>query len=406
MSPRFSRLWFATFAAQGAEQLALTALPLMAALALGAGAGEMGLLGAAQTLPWLILSLVAGILADRWPRRLLMAGAEGVRAILLLAFPVLILAGWGGLPTLGALGFCLSTSTVLFGVAAQAYLPGIVDRSDLPRANARLEFARAVTMTAGPGLAGLVVGWGSVELALGLSALTSGLACWLLAGRAMEPPPRVPAPHQALGRALAEGMAFAWRQPLLRAIVGCAMAWNLSWWVIQSVFVLYAFSRFGMDAQAIGVTLGAQGAGMLAGALAAPSIARRLRLGPMIVLGPALSAGAAMIMAGGAAVGPGIGMVLLLAAFFLFGFGPLLWVIGQTSLRQALVPDALIGRVSAVQQVATAGMRPLGALLGGAIGAAWGLDVAIMVGLAGFGLQLTIILLSPVPRLVDLPSAA
>lgn len=406
MSPRFNRLWFATFAAQGAEQLALTALPLMAALGLSAGAGEMGLLGAAQTLPWLILSLAAGILADRWPRQLLMAGAEGLRAVLLVAFPLLAWAGWVGLPVLGALGFLLSTTTVLFGVAAQAYLPGVVDRPDLPRANARLEFARAVAMTAGPGLAGLVVGWGSVELALGLSALTSGLACWLLSGRSMAQPVRTPAPRQPIGRALAEGLAFAWRQPLLRAIVGCAMAWNLSWWVIQSVFVLHAFERYGMDARAIGMTLGAQGAGMLAAAVAAPAITRRLKLGPMIVLGPALSAVAAIVMAAGAAAGQAMGIALLLSAFFLFGFGPLLWVIGQTSLRQALVPDALIGRVSAVQQVATAGMRPLGALLGGAIGATWGLDAAIGVGLAGFGLQLLVILASPVPRLATLPSAA
>lgn len=400
MSSRFSRLWFATFAAQGAEQLALTALPLTAALALGAGAGEMGLLGAAQTLPWLILSLVAGILADRWPRQRLMAGAEGLRAVLLAVFPALAWAGWIGLPALGMLGFLLSTTTVLFGVAAQAYLPGVVDRPDLPRANARLEFARAATMTAGPGLAGLVVGWGSAELALGLSALTSALACWLLSGRSMAQPARLPAPRQPLGRALAEGLVFAWRQPLLRAIVACAMAWNLSWWVIQSVFVLYAFERYGMDAQAIGMTLGAQGAGMLAAAVAAPAITRRLKLGTMIVLGPALSAVAAVVMAAGA------GMLPLLAAFFLFGFGPLLWVIGQTSLRQAIVPDALIGRVSAVQQVATAGMRPLGALLGGAIGATWGLDVAVGVGLAGFGLQLLVILASPVPRLATLPSAS
>ncbi len=406
MSPRFNRLWFATLAAQGAEQLALTALPLMAALALGAGAGEMGMLGAAQTLPWLILSLVAGILADRWPRRILMAGAEGLRALLLLAFPLLAWAGWVGLPLLGALGFLLSTTTVLFGVAAQAYLPGVVDRPDLPRANARLEFARAVTMTAGPGLAGLVVGWGSADLALGLSALTSGLACWLLSGRSMAQPARAPAPRQPIGAALAEGLAFAARHPLLRAILGCAMAWNLSWWVIQSVFVLYAFDRYGMDAKAIGMTLGAQGAGMLAGAVAAPLIAARLKLGPMIVVGPALSAVAAVVMAAGAMAGPDAGIVLLLAAFFLFGFGPLLWTIGQTSLRQAIVPDALIGRVSAVQQVATAGMRPLGALLGGAIGTVWGLDAAIAVGLAGFGLQLMVILVSPVPRLAALPTSA
>ncbi len=401
--PAFNRLWFANMAAHGAEQLSLAALPLMAALALGATPQEMGALGAAQTLPYLLLSLLAGLWADRWPRHWLMAGAEAGRSLLLLSLPLLAFGGWLGLLSLSLLGFLLAAASVVFNVAAQAYLPALVSREGLAAANAKLEFARAAAVFLGPGLAGLVASWTSPAVALAVSGFASAWAAWLLRAPSMRRaiPPQ---PRQALGPALREGFVLVWQQPLLRAIAGCAMAWNFSWFLLMAVFVLFASQQLDLGPAGIGLALGVQGIGMLCASLALPLIDGRLPLGAMITLGPALSTGAALLV-GLASVAAGeAAFVLLATGFFVFGFGPMLWTIGQTSLRQALVPARLIGRVGAIQQVATLGMRPLGALIGGWVGGAYGLDAAIWLAVAGFGVQLLVILLSPVPRLNVLPA--
>jgi MFS family permease len=403
--PAFRRLWFANLAANGAEQLALAAIPLMAALALGATPEQMGGLTAFQTLPYLLLSLVAGVWADRFPRHWLMAGSEAVRAILLLWLPLLALSGWLGLAGLAALGFALSAATVLFNVAAQAYLPALVGREGLAHANARLEFARAAAVFLGPGLAGIVAGWTSPMAALAVSGVTSALAAWLLSAPMMRRDIPQAQSRLPLRQALAEGFTLVWRHALLRAIAGCAMAWNFSWFVLMAVLVLFAANDLGLSPAQIGFALGAQGLGMLLAALCVPFIHARLRLGMMILLGPAMSVVAALCVGSTTALQDMPAFAMLCTGFFLFGFGPMLWTIGQTSLRQAIVPARLIGRVSAIQQVATLGMRPVGALVGGWVGGQYGLTAAIWLAVAGYGVQLAIILLSPMPHLSELPEA-
>lgn len=404
MNTPLNRLSLANLAANGAEQLAMAAIPLMAALSLGASAEIMGAVSAAQTLPYLLLSLVAGVWADRMPRHLLMAGAEGGRALLLMLAPVLAFAGWLDLVSLAMLGFALSACTVMFNVAAQAYLPAIVAREGLPAANAKIEFTRAAAVFLGPGLAGAIAGWTSPVLALAVSAVTSAITVFLLLSPGMrrdlpttERPP--------IRRALAEGLAVVWHHPLLRAIAACAMAWNFSWFVLMAVFVLFAINTLGLTPAQTGVALGAQGLGMLLAALAAPVIHARLRLGHMILLGPATSLFAAFAIGATTMMHGDAAFAMLLLGFFLFGFGPMLWTIGQTSLRQAIVPLRLIGRVSAIQQVATLGMRPLGALVGGTVGEHFGLGAAIWLAVAGYGVQLAVILLSQMPALQTLPPA-
>src|SRR6266849_3278666 len=144
LPPAFNRLAWSNLAAQSAEQVGLAAAPIVAVLALGAGAGETGLLQTAQTLPFLLLSIPLGVLADRMSRRKLMAGAEALRAISLVA--VLALAGLGQLtwPLLALLGFVGACGTVAYSVAAPALVPSLVPRAALAAANGRLELARTV----------------------------------------------------------------------------------------------------------------------------------------------------------------------------------------------------------------------------------------------------------------------
>ena len=399
MNIAFRRLAWSNLAAQGGEQVALAAAPLLAVLALGAGVAETGALAAVQSLPFLLLALPAGVLADRLPRRALLLGAEAVRAAALLAAPALLWAGWLTLPVLALLGALAAAGTVVFSVAAPAMVPALVPRAALAAANARLELARSLAFAAGPGLAGALVALSGAGTAFALAAALSLAACVLLVG--VREPAHLPGPRRTLRAELAEGVGFVRDHALLRPIVATAVAWNLSWFVLQAVYVPYAVTRLGLDAAAVGVTLGAYGVGMVAGAVLAPWLGRRMRFGWLIATGPLVSVAAAAAMLGSVAV-PGVALPGL--AFFLFGAGPIVWTIGQTTLRQAVTPAAMLGRVSAVMTMATAGARPLGAALGGAVGAAWGMEAALAVAAVGFAVQAGIILASPVRGLAAQPA--
>jgi predicted MFS family arabinose efflux permease len=202
---------------------------------------------------------------------------------------------------------------------------------------------------------------------------------------------------------LRAGAAFAWRHELLRPILLTAVAWNTAWFILQAAYVPFAVATLGLSAATIGLTLATYGAGMLAGALVAPRASAALPFGWLIAAGPLVSvaAAAAMMLSiwSRTAAWPAI-------AFFLFGAGPILWTVGQTTLRQAVTPASMLGRVSALVTMATTGARPLGAALGGLAGAAWGPGSCIALASLGFLVQALIIIASPVPRLETLPAAA
>ncbi|HYM70336.1 MAG TPA: MFS transporter [bacterium] len=394
----FNRLTWSNLAAQSADQLGLAAAPIVAVLALGAGAGETGLLQAAQTLPFLLLSFPAGVLADRTSRRHLMASAEALRAVSLVGILTLEALHRLTLPMLAALGFVGAAGTVAYSVAAPSLVPVLVPREALAAANGRLEQARSTAFVAGPALAGTLIGWTGAVPAFGFAAVLSACAVFLLAG--LREPSRPALPHRHFLHDLREGGAFVLTHPLLRPVLLTAVVFNTAFFVLQAVYVPYAVHRLGLSASAVGVTLGAYGAGMVVGAILAARISRALPFGTVVALGP---------MAGLAAAGV---MVLtiwvpspLLAglSFFLIGAGPILWTISTTTLRQSVTPGDLLGRVSAVITTATFGARPIGAAIGAAAGGALGADACLLVAALGFLIQAVVIMTSPVPRLARQP---
>src|SRR5258708_33406 len=135
----FKRLAWSNLAAQSAEQIGLAATPIVAVLALGAGVGETGWLQTAQTLPFVLFAIPAGLLADRTSRRLVMTGAEALRVMSLVSVLVLAYVGWLTLPLLAALGFVGACGTVAYSVAAPALVPSLVPPKALAAANGRIE---------------------------------------------------------------------------------------------------------------------------------------------------------------------------------------------------------------------------------------------------------------------------
>lgn len=401
LPPAFHRLNRSNLAAQFSEQIALAAAPLAAVLLLGAGPAEAGLLQAAQTLPFLLLSLPAGVLADRSSRRGLMAGAEALRAASLLALLGLLLLGWLSLPALALLGAIGATGTVAYSVAAPALLPSLVTREQLARANRGLELARSSAYAAGPALGGALVGWTGAPAAYALAALLSLCA---VRGLARLPEPRAATPpRRDLRQELAEGARFVASHPLLRPILLTAVFFNTAWFILQGVYVAYAVQSLGLSATGVGVTLGAYGAGMVAGAVAAPRLLAALPFGRLVALGPGCALLAALLMLLTIVLPSG---PLAAGGFFLFGAGPVLWTIATTTLRQAVTPQALLGRVSAVVMTATFGARPLGAAIGAALAGGIGVEASLLASALCFAVQFLLIMTSPVPRLRDLPQMA
>jgi predicted MFS family arabinose efflux permease len=401
LSRSFTQLAWSNLAAQSAEQLSLAAVPIVAVLALGAGPGEIGLLGVAQTLPFMLMSIPFGLLADRTSRRRLMVGAEALRALTLLALVAAVLGDGLSIALLAVLGFLGAIGTVGFSVAAPALVPSLVPRDALPLANSRLELARSAAFMAGPALAGALVSWAGASAAFVLAAVLSASAVSLLA-RLIEPArAQAPARHPLLE--LQDGAVMVWRHPLLRPILLTAVAWNISWFVLQAAYVPYAVRVLGLSATAVGGTLATYGLGMIVGALLSAQVLAAMPFGRAVQVGPAVSVLAAATMVATLAFPSG---VLAAVSFFLFGVGPIVWTITSTTLRQTVTPSAMLGRVSAIFLTVNAGARPVGAALGGLVGAWWGEPACLVLALAGFAVQALVIFSSPMGALKGLPAPA
>ncbi len=216
----------------------------------------------------------------------------------------------------------------------------------------------------------------------------------------MPEPSRTVAPARHPWLDLKDGAHRVWQHRLLRPILLTAVAWNLSWFVLQAAYVPYAMRSLGLDAGAVGLTLASYGAGMVMGALAAPRVLTAMPFGRVVVLGPAVSVAAMATMVATLVWPSGW---LAGAAFVLFGAGPILWTISSTTLRQTVTPPAMLGRVSAIFLTVNMGARPLGAALGGVVGEVWGAPTCLWLALGGFAVQALLISRSPVRGLRRLP---
>jgi predicted MFS family arabinose efflux permease len=393
----FNRLAWSNLAAQSAEQIALAAAPIVAVLLLGVGEGETGLLQTALTLPFILFAIPAGLLADRISRRRLMAGAEALRAVALLAILLLIALNQLTLPLLAATGFVAVCGTVVYSVAAPALVPSLVSARQLPAANARIELARTIAFASGPALGGFLVGWLGAAPAFAFAVALSVIAVVLLSG--LYEPQRTAAPRRHPLHEIREGAAFVMRHPLLRPVFATQFIFNTAWFLLLAIFVPYAVHRLNLSAAGVGVTMAMFGVGMVVGALLATRIMQRLAFGTVIGLGPVTGLVAAATMALTTII-PSAWLAGL--SFFLLGVGPILWVISTTTLRQSVTPSKLLGRVSAIN-ILSYGARPLGSALGALIGWLSGAEACLYLATAIFAVQALVILMSPAVALERQP---
>ena len=397
----FTALLGAAAGTHAADQMALATLPLTATLVLGAGPDLLGLLVAAQSAAWLLVSLPAGTWIDRMPRRrmLIVALALGLTASLV----AVAAAATGYVVLLGLAAIAGASGTVVYVLTSVSLLPSLVAPGDLPRSNARLELARAVVSLAAPFAAGLLAQHLTPTWGYALAALGAGLALLCVLALPEGTAPTTGAERPTLAGAIRIGAVFVVRNELLRGISLCAVFWNFAFFALLAIWAPLALGPLRLDPAHMGLAQSTYGAGLILGALVAPLSARRLPPFVTLIFGPAVSVVAALLFL---AAPSGNGLALAAAGYFLVGFGPMLWLICQTTVRQLVTPSALMGRVNATVQTAIYGVRPLGALAGGLVAAHAGLTAALLLIAVSFALSTLVIVLSPLARLRVLPAPA
>jgi MFS family permease len=402
--PEFQKLWAGQTLSSLGSQITGFALPLTAILLLGATPGQMGLLAALQYAPFLLVTLVAGAWVDRLPRLRILVAADLGRALLLGSIPAAALFGMLGLEHLYAAAVLTGVLTVCFNVADQAFLPTLLRREELIEGNSKLAASRAVAQVAGPGLGGWLLQMLTAPIAIALDAasfLASAFCLGLIRARHTEDSGPCNG-RTGLRGEIAEGLRLVLSHPLLRPIAGAGATHACFTYVMLALVQLYALSELDLTPAVLGGVLAVGGLGVLPGAALARSVALRLGVGTTLAGATLLDAFAILLMAlaGGPLAPPA---VLLAAGLFAHGLAIPLFDVNQVSLRQALTPERLQGRMNATMKFLIMGAAPLGAFTGGLLAEQIGLRPTLLVAAVGAALASFWVLFSSLRALREPP---
>lgn len=393
--PDFTRFWTAQAVTQVGTQVGTLALPLIAALALDATPFQVGLLGAVATAPTLVLGMFAGVWVDRRRRRPVMVAADLLRFVVLLTIPLAAWQGWLGMGLLYAVAAFAGTMALLFDLCYVSYVPDLVGRDQLLRANSRLEASASGAQVIGPALGGALVGLLGAPFAMVVDALSFLLSGVLIATIRKPEPASMPGSEspQVLEE-IRTGISFIRHDAVLRALALCSSFVNFFGFMFLSVYTLFMLRTLDLSTTEIGLVFAAGGVGALLGAFAAVPASGRLGVGRATVLGQAIFSITGLLVPLAMFV-PSIALPLVIAAEFLQWFGNLIYIVNGISIRQGKTPSDLLGRVASGFRMATIGVQPAGLLVGGYLGGAIGLWQTLVVGEIGMALALGWLLVSP-----------
>jgi len=395
----FRRFWMGETVSLLGDQITLIALPLVGVLELHASAAQMGLLTAAALLPNLLFSLHAGAWVDRRGRRrqTMLATALG-RAALLLTIPIAYAFDVLTLTQLYVVGFALGTLSVFFFVSYSSLFVALVPREDYVPASSLLNGSRAFSFIAGTSLGGLLVQLFSAPGALIADAVSFLASAFSLRSISPVEPPTEPAERGHLKA----GARYIWHSPVIRASLLATATINLFNFAFWALFILYVTRTLGVRPGVLGLVLGAASVGSLLGSVVSGRISRRIGIGPAFALGCLLFPAPLVLvpLAGGS---QWTILTLLFAAEFLSGLGVMVLDISIGAIRAAITPDRLRARVSGAYMVVNYGVRPIGSLLGGALGTWIGLQPTLWIASVGAVAGVLWLLPSPVMRMHELP---
>jgi MFS family permease len=403
----FLKLWTGQSISEFGSQISQLAIPLLAAINLHASPIEFSLLGVAGFLPFIVFALPAGAWIDRLRRRPILLIGDGARAVLLVLIPLLWATHTLRMWQLLVIQFVVGVFTVFFDVAYMSYLPSLVGREHLVEGNSKLQLTASFAQVAGPSAAGGLVGAITAPYAIAADAISFIVSTgFMLRMRHREPPPeRSPnqspnAPTPQLWGEVKEGIRWVIGHPWLRAIAACTGLSNFFSNVLYAIFVLYLVRSLHLSPLEIGVVLALGSAGAIIGALLVARIQRRLGIGPTIVAAITICQSAAFTVPLAPRSFP---MPVLILGLATGSFANVVYNITQVSLRQAITPERLQGRMNAGMRWIVWGTIPLGGLAGGVIAQAYGLRPTLWIGAAGALLAILPVALTSVRTIRTLP---
>ncbi|GIG92995.1 MFS transporter [Plantactinospora endophytica] len=398
----FRRYWSAQTVSLFGDEISVLALPLLAVLGTGAGPAEMGYLTAAALIPNLFFSLLLGAWVDRYPhKRRLMVLADLGRAVLLAAVPLAYLFGVLSLGQLYVVAFLTGTLAVLFEVAHGTLFVSLVPRKDYVDANALTNGSRAMSFVAGPSVGGFLVQTLTAPVAL-LADAVSYLFSALFLARIGPIRTTAPASDDGAGLGLKRGLRFIARAPILRSLLLGTTTLNLFNYMFTALYVLYVSTELGLSPGLLGLVIGIGSIGALLGAAVTGRLVRRLGIGRTVVLSFVLFPAPLVLvpLAGGS---PPVVLGVLFASEFLSGLGLMMMDITVGSLQTAVIPEHLLARVAGAKRTVNYGIRPIGAVLGGTLGATLGVRPTLWIATVGAIAGLLWVLPTAIPKLRELP---
>jgi MFS family permease len=404
----FLKLWAGQTISVFGSQITGFAIPIAAALVLRVSPLEFGLLTTVEFLPHVILSLPAGVWVDRLRRRPVLIGCDLARAVVLLSIPIAYVLDVLTIWQLYGVAIVTGGLSVFFDVAYQSYLPTLVERDRLIEGNARLELTRQASQRLGPGAAGLLVAIVAAPLAIVLDAISYVVsAVFLSAIRRNEEPTPVGTdtgrPRPAMRTEVAAGVRYLLGHAWLRPIALSIALGYLFGTIADSILILHLVSERHVEPAQIGVAFSLGSIGVIAGSLITAPLTRALGVGPTIILSAIGEAVAWLPIA----IAPDPWLVpALTTTIITLSFCGIAWNVNAVSLRQAITPAAMQGRVNATMRFIAWSTIPFAAAFGGVLGTVVGLHATIWIGAIG---SLTVFLpvaFSTLRQLREIPRAA
>jgi MFS family permease len=363
-------LWANTISSVG-DGVCVSALPLLA-VTVTRDPRLISLVSAAAFMPWLVLSLPAGAVVDRYDRRMLMWRSQVVQGLAIAMVAVLVLVNEVGIALLVLISFVIGSAEVIFSNAAQSVLPSLVPPERLPRANGNLQVSLTVGETfAGPPV-GSVLFAVSRALPFGLDAASFVGSAALLAGLPRRVSPATA--HAPMRAQIAEGLRYLFQHRLLRIVAVLLGVSGFASQMGQATLVLLAEEILHTGTRGYGLLWTAAAVGAITGGMTAPALTGRLGLLPSLIFSLAAEAAAF------AGIGLAPDEIVACALFAINGYASTMWNVVTVSLRQRIIPGELLGRVNSVYRMIGWGPLPLGAIAGGFVAAEFGLRAPYIVG--------------------------
>ncbi len=405
----FVKLWVASTISLFGSQVSGIAIPAIAIITLGVSPFEAALLGFFDMLPFILFTLPAGVWVDRLRRRPILISGDLGRAIALATIPIAYAAGFLTIWQLYLVGFVAGILTVFFDVADQSYLPSLLEADRLIEGNSKLQVSASAAQIGGQGVGGAIIGLVTAPFAVladALSFLVSAILILLV-----RKPERTPARNvdaetgrgRSMRTEIAEGLRYVLGNRYLRNIAASTGSSNLFSSLMFSIFLVYVFRTLGLSPLTIGLVSGLSNVGFLVGAVIAGRVATRLGVGRAIV-GSALLAGVAGLLIP-LAPESAVAIPFIFLAEFVTGVMVVIYNVNQVSLRQAITPERMQGRMNATMRFIVWGTMPIGIIIGGILGSTIGLHATIWVGAIGGCFAFVPVLFSPVRSLREIPTA-